>query len=111
MLDCSIWKRIELPTLEAAGINIKLIDYSNFANEEDYFPPPPPLTIFHREESTELEKRGTGYCYDWPGSGEDDNDPDSDGPIGIRYYPGSCSVHIQQASPQASSQELMRDER
>lgn len=99
VLDCSIWKRIELPTLNDGGINIKLVDYSNFGNQEDYYPPAPPGFIFRREDDNNaLEKRGTGVCFDWPGSGEDDNDPDSDAPIGIPYYPGACGVHIQQVS-------------
>lgn len=98
VLDCSIWKRIELPTLNDGGINIKLVDYSNFGNQEDYYPPDPLGFIFRREESNTLEKRGTGVCFDWPGSGEDENDPDSDAPVGIGYYPGACGVHIQQVS-------------
>lgn len=106
VLDCSIWKRIELPTLTDGGINIKLVDYSNFGNQEDYLPPDISPISFRRDESNVLEKRETGYCFDWPGSGDDANDPDADAPATIGYYPGACGVHIQQVSPVPTRQAL-----
>ena len=94
VLDCSIWKRIELPTLIAGNIDITLVDYSNFGNQKPY-----PLVgaLIPREEGS-LVPRTTGYCFDWPGTGEDANDPDVDPPYGIPYYPGQCGVHLQQVS-------------
>ncbi len=93
VLDCSIWKRIELPTLIAGGITIKLVDYSNFQNVKDY---PLPGVLGVRDAADALEKRASGYCFDWPGDGEDANDPDADPLVGIPYYPGNCGVHLQQ---------------
>lgn len=98
VLDCSIWKRIELQTLLDGGITIKLVDYSNFQNQKDYPGSNSIIPIIPRDEDSVLEKRGTGYCFDWPGSGEDANDPDADPPVGIGYYPGNCGVHLQQVS-------------
>ena len=112
VLDCSIWKRIELPTLTDGGIPITLVDYSNFANQKDY-PGTEPIIPFKPRDTTglstrdnienSLDKRGTGYCFDWPGSQEDANDPDVDPPIGVPYYPGNCGVHLQQVSPHSLS--------
>lgn len=96
VLDCSIWKRVELPTLLAGGIEIKLVDYSNFANVKDYFSTPD--SIFARDMDGTLEERATGYCFDWPGDGDDANDPDADPPVGTPYYPGACGLHLQQVS-------------
>jgi len=95
VLDCSIWKRIELPTLTAGNIEITLVDYSNPDNQRSYFPS---IGLRPRAEEGALEKRLTGYCFDWPGDGEDANDPDVDPPVGIPYYPGQCGVHLQQVS-------------
>ncbi|KAL9130676.1 MAG: hypothetical protein Q9217_001203 [Psora testacea] len=79
--DCSIWKRIELPTLRAAGISIKLVDYSNFENQKDY---PPPIEILPLQEEDEvIQLVEPEYCFDWPGDGEDPNDPGHFYP----YYP------------------------
>ncbi|KAI4194051.1 MAG: hypothetical protein LQ350_008011 [Teloschistes chrysophthalmus] len=44
----------------------------------------------------QLEKRDTGICFDWPGTGEDANDPDSDPSLDTGYYPGWCRLHLQQ---------------
>ncbi|KAI4129290.1 MAG: hypothetical protein LQ338_002299 [Usnochroma carphineum] len=105
VLDCSIWKRIELPTLTDGGIDIKLVDYSNLQNQKDYpgtgdvlgplVPRGNDHTV-HGPDGAALEKRGTGYCFDWPGDQEDANDPDADPVVGIPYYPGNCGVHLQQ---------------
>lgn len=92
VLDCSIWKRVELPTLLAGNIEITLVDYSEFSNQKPY-----PGTGENDPSSgggLRLNKRLTGYCFDWPGTGEDANDPDVDPPVGIPYYPGSCGVHL-----------------
>lgn len=102
VLDCSIWKRVELPTLLAGGISIKLVDYSNFANVKDY---PALNSIVSRDVDRALEERETGYCFDWPGDGDDANDPDADPTVGTPYYPGSCGMHLQQVS-RASTHEI-----
>ena len=102
VLDCSIWKRIELSTLVAGNIHITLVDYSNFDKKRDYPGTTPIITIPPRSEGNaldELEKRETEYCFDWPGTGEDPNDPDADSSAGIPYYPGNCGVHLTQVSP------------
>lgn len=92
VLDCSIWKRIELQTLLDGGINIKLVDYSNFANQKDYFD----SNVI--DPGFFLSKRDTGYCFDWPGRGDDANDPDAEPPAGPGYYPGNCGMHLTQVS-------------
>lgn len=99
---CSVWSRIELPTLTAGGIKITLVDYSNFDNKKDYpldlpnspidYPGIPP-----REVHGGLVRR-QDYCFDWQGDHEDPADPDSDPQIGLDYYPGNCGVHLQQVS-------------
>jgi len=93
---CSVWSRIELPTLTDGGISkITLVDYSNFDNRKDY-----PLqipNILPREENSVLQKR-QDYCFDWQGDREDPADPDSDPQVGYDYYPGNCGVHLQQVS-------------
>ena len=94
-LDCSIWKRIELPTLTDGGIEIVLVDYSNFKNQKSY---PGTQDILPRDEPSGLQERSKGYCFDWPGDGEDANDPDVDPPYGTPYYPGNCGVHLRQVS-------------
>ena len=94
---CSIWSRIELPTLTDGGIQIILVDYSNFANTRDYPVAIAPI-IFRREENQALEKRAQDYCFDWQGDREDPADPDSDPQVGLPYYPGNCGVHLQQVS-------------
>ena len=105
VLDCSIWKRIELPTLIDGGISITLVDYSDFENQNDY--PGTNIEMFPGGffksraldgDDNALAKRETGYCFDWPGSLEDPNDPDADPEVGIGYYPGSCGMHLQQVS-------------
>lgn len=89
--DCSIWSRIELPTLLDGGIGqITLIDYTNFQNRKDY--PQLSSPVKPRDESAQ------DYCFDWEGDREDPADPDSEPPIGLPYYPGSCGVHVQQVS-------------
>lgn len=93
--DCSIWNRIELPTLAAAGIPITFVDYSNFANTKDY-PVPTPTGLGPFKSRSLVEKRGSGACFDWDGDREDPADPDSDPNVGIGYYPGQCGVHLQQ---------------
>lgn len=96
---CSIWNRIELPTLIAGSIPITFVDGSNVANTKDYPVPDPPVfsPIIPREL---LEKRGSGHCFDWEGDREDPADPDSDQPIGLDYYPGNCGVHLEQVLSQ-----------
>ena len=91
--DCSIWSRIELPTLVAGGIPITLVDYTNFANTKDY-PIPSNLQpiIFKKRDDAK-------YCPDWIGDQEDPADPDSTPGTGIGYYPGNCGVHVKQVSP------------
>lgn len=92
VLDCSIWKRIELQTLLDGGISITLVDYSNFANQKDY---PGTSSI---DSGAPFRKRGTGYCFDWPGRGDDANDPDAEPTVGTGYYPGNCGLHLTQVS-------------
>ena len=87
--DCSIWSRIELPTLLAGGIGITLVDYTNFANQKDY---PVPGGGFIGK------KRDNQYCFDWIGDQEDPADPDSTPGTGIGYYPGNCGLHLTQVS-------------
>ncbi|KAL8637643.1 MAG: hypothetical protein Q9228_005103 [Teloschistes exilis] len=95
---CSIWSRIELPTLIAGGISITLVDYSNFDRKKPYPVPdalaPAPI-ISSREANVGLVKR-QDYCFDWQGDREDPADPDSDPQIGLDYYPGNCGVHLRQ---------------
>lgn len=89
--DCSIWNRVELPTLLDNNIEIELVDYSNFNNNKQY----PGTNLI---DVPFITKRLTDYCFDWPGDGEDANDPDVDPSIGIPYYPGNCGVHLTQVS-------------
>ncbi|MCJ1423559.1 hypothetical protein MMC29_001443 [Sticta canariensis] len=93
--DCSIWRRVELPTLLAGGISIKLVDYGNFSNQKDYTVPD---LIISRDVDGALEKRETDYCFDWPGDDDDADDPDIDPTFGIPCYSGSCGMHLQQVS-------------
>ena len=94
--ECSIWKRVELPTLLAGNVEITLVDYSNFENQKPY--PGTNVDVPSSGGRGGLDKRLTGYCFDWPGTGEDANDPDADPPVGLPYYPGSCGVHLTQVS-------------
>lgn len=62
--DCSIWSRIELPTLLDGGIGqITLVDYTNFQNQKDY--PQLSSPVKPRDESDVFEKRAQDYCFDW----------------------------------------------
>ena len=97
VLDCSIWKRVELQTLLDGNIEITLVDYSNFENQKPF--PGTDVDDLISDGST-LKKRLTGYCFDWPGTGDDPNDPDADPPVGNPYYPGNCGVHLTQVSVQ-----------
>ena len=99
VLDCSIWKRVEWPTLLDGNIEITLVDYSNFDNKKQYPDFDAIESLAGGGDGTErIKKRLTGYCFDWPGDGEDVDDPDVDPPIGTPYYPGSCGVHLTQVS-------------
>ena len=89
---CSIWLRIELPTLVAGGIAITLVDYTNFANQKAY----PAPVIDRRTQNGGLEKRAQDYCFDWQGDREDPADPDSTPGVGLDYYPGWCVAHVVQ---------------
>ncbi|KAI4200168.1 MAG: hypothetical protein LQ350_004129 [Teloschistes chrysophthalmus] len=99
---CSVWSRIELPTLAAAGVEITHVDYSNFEKKKSYAVPkdldPAPI-ITPREANGGLVKR-QDYCFDWQGDREDPADPDSDPQVGLGYYPGNCGVHLQQVKTQ-----------
>ena len=91
--SCSIWLRIELPTLRAGGIPITLVDYTNFDNKQAYNAP----VIDRRTQNGSLEKRAPqGYCFDWQGDQEDPADPDSTPGVGLDYYPGWCLAHVVQ---------------
>lgn len=90
--SCSIWLRIELRTLAAAGIQITLVDYTNFANQKAY----PAPVIDRRTQSGGLEKRAQDYCFDWQGDREDPADPNSTPGVGLDYYPGWCVAHVVQ---------------
>ena len=75
------------------------MDYSNFDNKKQY----PGTDVINPlsgggDATEKINKRLTGYCFDWPGDGEEANDPDVDPPIGIPYYPGYCGVHLTQVS-------------
>ena len=94
--DCSIWNRIELPTLIAGGIPITFVDYSNFANTKDYPLPTTAGLTPPFQHGPFIQKRAVGSCFDWDGDREDPADPDSDPNAGIGYYPGQCGVHLQQ---------------
>ena len=94
--SCSIWSRIELPTLLAGGIQITLVDYTNFGNQKPY--PIPDGVLGRRNEAGNLEKRDDKYCADWQGTEEDPADPDSTPGVGLPYYPGNCGVHVVQVS-------------
>lgn len=88
--SCSIWVRIELPTLMAGGIPITLVDYTNFANQKPYQAP-----VMDRR----TPKGGASpqdYCFDWEGDQEDPADPDSTPGVGLGYYPGACVAHVVQ---------------
>ena len=96
VLPCSIWSRVEMQTLVDGNIEIELVDYSNFDNKKQY---PGTDTIDPFSASGDkIKKRETGYCFDWPGDGDDANDPDADPPVGTPYYPGNCGVHLTQVS-------------
>lgn len=111
VLDCSIWKRIELPTLIAGNISITLVDV-NWGTTRDYFAPPDPPTPDFIEttdppspdgiERRALEKRRTRFCFDWNGKDQDENDPgvtyDNEPPPGQNYYEGTCRLHLWQVS-------------
>ena len=91
--SCSIWLRIELPTLRAGGIPITLVDYTNFDNKQAYIAP----VIDRRTQNGSLEKRAAqGYCFDWQGDQEDPADPDATPGVGLDYYPGWCLAHVVQ---------------
>ena len=94
--DCSIWSRIELPTLVTGGIQITLVDYTNFANQAPY--PVPGGVLGRRDADSSLVKRDNQYCADWQGDQEDPADPDSTPGVGLDYYPGNCGVHVVQVS-------------
>ena len=94
--DCSIWSRIELPTLVAGGISITLVDYTDFTNQKPY--PTPGNVLGRRDEDSLLVKRADKYCFDWQGNGEDPADPDSTSGVGLPYHPGNCGVHLVQVS-------------
>ena len=94
--DCSIWSRIELPTLVAGGIQITLVDYTNFANQAPY--PVPGGALGRRGADSSLVKRTNQYCADWQGDQEDPADPDSTPGVGLDYYPGNCGVHVVQVN-------------
>lgn len=87
---CSIWLRIELPTLMAAGIPITLVDYTNFANQQAY----QASLINTRTQNGSLEKRAPVACFDWQGDQEDPANPDSTPGVGLDYYPGWCVAHV-----------------
>lgn len=87
--DCSIWRRVELPTLLAGGISIKLVDYSSFANLKDYTVSDSIISLYVHGA---LEKRETGYCLNRPGDDDGADAPDVDPTV------GSCGMHLQQVS-------------
>ena len=97
--SCSVWVRIELPTLLAGGIDITLVDYTNPSNQMPY----PAPVLGRRDEIGGVDKRAPDYCFDWQGDGEDPTDPDSTPSIGLDYYPGWCVAHVVQVSPHPPS--------
>lgn len=80
--DCSVWERIEKPTLvaNAAVTDIVAVSSADFNKRE---------TIWSRTGKRDnaglalraLKKQASGkkFCFNWEGCGEDPNDPDGDG--------------------------------
>lgn len=96
--ECSVWSRIELPTLVKAGIKITLVDYTNFNNQKDY---PIPIGLLGKRAPTE-------YCFDWLGDDEDPATPDVGPTLGAPYYAGYCGVHVTQVCIRCLTRALPR---